>query len=111
MKGVEPEQRAPDQEITDLMAAIIVDQGTPILVPTTAWVFMFVKCGAIEAGEGVIIIGKMPRHPVQYHPDVVLMTLVDKVTQIIRAPVAAGGRIVACGLVTPRLIQWVLGNR
>src|SRR5690554_1428820 len=93
------------------MATIIVDQGTPILVSATAGVFMFVKCCAIKVGEGVLIIGKVPRHPVQYHADVVLVTLVDQVTQIIRAPVTAGRGIIAGGLVTPGFIQRVLGNR
>ena len=53
----------------------------------------------------------MRRHPVQDHADVVLVAVVDEVTEIIRSAEATGRRVVAGGLVAPGGVVGVFGDR
>ena len=111
MEGVQPEQGTANQEVFYFMAAVVVDQGAPVLVPAPARVFVFVKGGAVKLCQGVFVVRKVSGNPVQNYPDIVLVALVNQVTKVVRAAVAAGGRVVAGGLVAPGFIQGMLGYR
>ncbi len=111
MVGVEPVQGASDQEVTDFVAAVVVDQRAPVLVLAPAGIFVFVQGGTVEPGEGVFVLGKMAGYPVQQHPDAMAMALVHQIAQVVGAAVPAGGGVVTGGLVTPGLIQRVFSDR
>ena len=63
--AVEPEQRAGEQEVRDLGAAVIVDQRIPVEVPALLRIGVLVERGAVEMREPVRIVGKMARHPIE----------------------------------------------
>src|SRR5689334_5092921 len=49
--AVEPEQRVGGQEIADFDAAIVVDQGAPVEMPSLARILVFVEAGPVEMCE------------------------------------------------------------
>ena len=111
MKGIQPEKRTAYEKVPDFVATVVVDECAPILVTPAAGIFMFIECRPIKFGEGEVVVGEMPRHPIENHADVVLMTQVDQISKIIRAAITAGGGVIAGSLVTPGFVQRVLGNR
>ena len=54
------------------------------------------------------ISGKVGRHPIQDHADAVLVTVIDKIHEVLGRAVAAGGREVTDGLIPPGFIQRML---
>src|SRR5258708_10214842 len=105
VEAVAPEERIGEEEITDFVAAIIEDERSPILMSAFAGVFVFVKGGAIKAGEGPIVPREMSGHPIDDHADASLVKRVDEKLKVLRRAVAAGGCKKACDLVTPGGIE------
>ena len=69
MEAVEPIERVGGQHVGDLAAAEIVDRGVPIGMKAPPRIGMFVKCGAIEAREAVLVGWEMRGHPVDDHAE------------------------------------------
>ena len=90
MKSVAPEKGVGQEEIADLVTAVIENQRAPILVRAFARVFVLVESGAVEARQGPVVPRKMRRDPIQQHADAGLMELVDQKLEILRRPEAAG---------------------
>src|SRR5688572_6020537 len=111
VKAFAPEERVGGEEVTDFVPAIIEDERAPILVGAFAWIFVLVKRSAVEAGEGPFVARKMSGHPIDDHADAAFMERVDEVLKIIRRAVAAGSRVKAGDLITPRWIKGMLRNR
>ncbi len=49
-----------------------------------ARVFVLVERGAVEAGQGVGVAGKVRRHPVEDHADALLVQVVDEIAEVVR---------------------------
>src|SRR5207247_7189554 len=57
------------------------------------------------------VLRKMTRHPVHYHTNSGLMTVVDEMTEIVGWTEPARRRVIICDLITPRPFERMLGNR
>ncbi len=76
-----------------------------------ARVGVLVQRGAVEAAQAVGVAGEVGRHPVDDHADAVLVAVVDEVHEILRRAVAAGGGVVADGLIAPAAGERMLADR
>ena len=99
---VQPEERVAEQERPHFVAAVIEDQRAPVLVLALARVRMFVERRAVEARQAVLILGKMPGHPVENHADARLVKGIDQELEILGRTVTAGRREKSDHLVAPR---------
>ena len=108
---VEPEQGVGDQEVADLVAAVVEDVGAPVAVLALAGIGVLVQRGAVEPPQAVAVAGEVGRHPVEDHADAVLVAEVDEVHEVLRRAVAAGGRVVADRLVAPTGRERMLADR
>ena len=97
----EPEERTADEEVANLIAPKVEYFGAPVLMLALAGVRVFKEVGAIEKGQAMRITGEVGRNPVENDADIMLVALVDKIFEIIRAAKAAGGGKVACRLIAP----------
>ena len=75
---LEPEQRVRQQEVADLVAAVVEDQRAPVLVLALARIGVLVERGAVEPREAVRVLRKVSRHPVEDHAEAGLMAGVDE---------------------------------
>src|SRR5206468_12915747 len=110
MVAIEPGHRASQQETADLRTAEIENQGPPNLMFSLSWIGIFVKVCAVKMGEGEKVLWKVRRHPVQNHPDAVLMERVHQIHEILRRAVAAGGSVETGDLISPRAAACVYGQ-
>ena len=72
---------------------------------------MFVKRLAVEAGQAVRILGEVGGYPVENDADLVLVAVIDEITEIVRCAETAGGSVIACGLVAPGSVIRMFGDR
>src|SRR5258707_7953247 len=72
---------------------------------------MLVKRGAVEIAEAMRIVGEMPGHPVQHHPESFAMTGVDQSGKVLGPAEPAGGRVHPGRLITPRAVERMLIDR
>ena len=68
---------------------------------------MLVEGFTVEAGEGEIVLGEVPRHPVHQHTDAVLVKGVNKGAEFIRGAPAGTGCEVAGHLISPGTTEGV----
>ena len=111
MEFFQPINGTADQEIADFVAAIVVDQGTPIPMFTQPGILMLIERCAIKPSQTVGVLGKVRRHPVQDDSDIVLVAVVYEPAEIVWRTIAAGRREIAGGLITPGAIERMLGDR
>ena len=111
MELLEPEQRVAHQERPHLVAPVVEDQRSPVLVLALPRVGMLVERRAVELRQPVLILRKMARHPVEDHADAMAMALIDEVAEIIRRAEPAGRREEADDLVAPRSGERMLHHR
>jgi hypothetical protein len=102
---------AGEEEAFHLAAAVIEDVGAPVLVHAQTRILVLVEGGTVEAGQGPGVHGEVAGHPVQDDADAGLVTGVHEMAEVVRRAEAGGGSEVAGGLVTPGLVQRVLGDR
>ena len=107
----QPVDGAGKQEVLDLVATIIIDQRAPVTVLAAARVLVLVQGRTVKTGKTVRVARKVCRDPVKQDANAVLMTVVNKETEIIRFSKAAGRCEIAGRLVTPGGIERVLGDR
>ena len=55
------------------------------------------------------VLGKVGRHPIQNHANIVLMAVIDEIFEVVRCAKTAGWRKVPCALVTPGAVKGVFG--
>ncbi len=108
---IEPEQGGSNEEVAHFVTTEVEDQGTPVLVFTQTRVFMFIERSAIKSCQTETILGEVRRHPVQIDANTLLMTIIDKVTEIIGSAETTGGGKIAHRLVAPGTIKGVFGHR
>ena len=105
-----PVEGGGDQEIADLGAAEVEDQGAPGLVLALTRIAVFEARGAVEAGEREVVLGEMPRDEIDDHPEPGLVALVDEPLEVVGRAMAAVRRVLAGDLVAPRTLERVLGQ-
>ena len=60
---LEPEQRVRQQEVADLVAAVVEDQRAPVLMLALPRIGVLVERGAVEPREAVRVLRKVSRAP------------------------------------------------
>ncbi len=108
---LEPEQRRGNQETAHLIAAEIENRRVPFRMKSLARIRVLIKMSAVEIHQSVLIGWKMRRHPVENDADSAGMQMVDEIHQILRRAVACRRREISRGLIAPRTIERVLGDR
>ena len=93
------------------MAAIVEDQRSPVGMFALTRVGVLIQASAVEPGHRVSVFGKVSRHPVENHPDIVLVAAVNQIHQIIRAAKTGGRRVEIGNLIAPRRPVGMLGQR
>ena len=98
MIALDPEERVGEEEIGDLVAAVVEDQCAPVGMLAPARVVVLVEMRAVEEGEAVRIPREVGRHPVEDDPDAALMQAVDEGHEVVGGRrTAAWGRNTRCG--------------
>ena len=110
MELLDPEAGVGDEEVADLDATEVEDQRAPVRLLTPAGIGVLVEGGAVEAGERPVVLGEVPRHPVDDHSHAALVEVVDEVAEVVRAAEAGGRRVVAGDLVAPGAVEGVLAH-
>ena len=108
---LEPVQRVRDEEVAHLVAAVVEDQGAPVLMLAAPRIRVLVERLAVEAGQSERVLREVPRHPVDDDADAGLVQPVDQVAQVVRLAEAVRGGVVAADLVAPGSAERVLGDR
>ena len=109
--AVEPEQRVGGEEVGNLAAAEVIDQGVPVAVEPEPRVLVLVERRAVEARQAVRVGREVRRHPVDQHPDAGLVAAVDEAGESLRRPEARRGRKEADRLVAPGPRERMLADR
>ena len=78
---------------------------------TLARIGVLVEVCAVEIRQAMLVGGKMRRNPVQNHTHTVLMQDIDRVHQVLRRAIPAGGGEEAGDLIAPRSIEGMFHDR
>ena len=108
---LEPEQRVRQQEIPDLVPAVVEDQRAPVLMLALPRVGVLEERRAVEARQPVFVLRKMARHPVENHAEAGLVAGVDEQLEVLRRAEAAGRREEPEHLVAPGSRERMLHHR
>ena len=108
---LEPEHQVGDEEITNLVAAVVEDQRSPFLVFPDPGITVFIDVCAIKESQAVGILRKMAGDPVDDHADAFSVAAVYKCPEFIGRSVAAGGGVPTRYLIAPGSIEGVLRDR
>ncbi len=81
---LQPEQRVREQEIADLVSAVVEDQRAPVAVLSLTRILMLEERRPVEPGQPVGVLREVARDPVQDHTDVVPMALIDERLEVLR---------------------------
>ena len=105
-----PIMRTRQQKTFYLVATIIEDMRTPVLMETQTGVFMFIKRGTIKVGQCKRVLREMCGNPVEQHTDTGLMATVNEIAQVVGGAETTAGGEVTGGLITPGFVERVLRN-
>ena len=111
VKLAQPVERARQQEIRDLAAAVIVDQRVPVAVQALPRVGVLVERGAVEPPEPVRVGREMARHPIEQQPEPGAVAGIDKGAEIVGRAKPRGRREQRDRLVSPGAVERVFGDR
>ena len=102
MELVEPVERTCDEEVSNLIAAIVEDESPPIGMLSLPRILVLIERCAIESSKRPFILRKVCRYPIQDHTDPKRMKVVDHELEIIRSPKARSRCEVRGDLISPR---------
>ena len=108
---VQPEQRVGQQEVADLVAAVVEDERAPVAVLPLPGIGVLVERGAVELREPVRVLGEVAGNPVEDDADAGSVAGIDERLELARRAEAAGRRIEAGHLVSPRSRERMLHHR
>ncbi len=100
-----------DEEVADLLAAVVELQRPPVRVRGPARVLVLVQRPPVELREGPVVAREVRGHPVDDHPDPGLVQGVHQEAEVVRGAHPRGRRVEAGDLVAPRAAEGVLGDR
>ena len=83
MELVEPIERVGNQEVADLVAAVVEDQRAPVGMLSQPRILVLVERRAVESAQRVVVAREMRRHPVENDTDVVPVHRVDEEPKIV----------------------------
>ena len=66
---LQPEERVREQEVADLVAAVVEDERAPVAMLALPRIGVLEERRAVEPREPVRVLGKMARHPVEDDAD------------------------------------------
>ena len=104
----QPIQRIGNQEILDLVSAVVKNFGAPIRMLALLWVCILIQRLAVKVCQTVFVTRKMCRNPVQNDTDFMLMQIIDEVHKVLRRAVAGCRRIISRDLIAPRAVKRML---
>ena len=84
MELLKPINQVGYKEVAHFVAAVVEDEGAPLLVLADARIGMLIKMGAIKEGQAVGIFGEVAWHPVEDHADAFGVATVYKGAEFIR---------------------------
>ena len=105
---VQPEEGIGNQVILHFVPAVVVDQRAPVRMRALAWIGMLVKMGSVELRETVGVAREVRGSPVQKNAQVRLVAAIDEFHELRGCAEAAGGGVIADGLVTPGAVKRML---
>ncbi len=108
---VQPVEGVGDEEVADLVAAVVEDERPPVGVGALAWIGVLVEGRAVEAGERPPVAREVRGDPVDDHADARLVERVDQVAQVVGGAEPGRRGVVAGDLVAPRPTEGVFGDR
>ena len=108
---VEPKESVADEEVANFLTAEVEDEGAPVLMLSLLGVGVLEEMGAVEIAEAVLVPREMGGNPIENDADAALMQRVDEGHEILGRAEAAGGGEVADGLISPRAVERMLGDR
>src|SRR5690625_4516294 len=101
MIAIQPEKGIRKKVVGHLAPAEVIDQRVPVAVEAQARILMFIKRGAVEAGQLMSVAGKVCRNPVDNDAEPFLMCPLDKTRKVLRTAMPAGRSEKPDGLVAP----------
>ena len=111
MVFIQPEKRIADQEIFNLVAAVIENERAPVLMFPQAGIFMLKEAASVIAGQAMSVLGKMSGHPIQNHSDSGLVAAIDKIPKLVGISKPARRGVVVHHLITPGTVEGMLHHR
>ena len=108
---IKPKHRVGNQKTADFRATQVKVERAPFEVFRLQLVLRLKQVFPVEAGQAVVVLAKMPRHPVQQHAQSPFVGPVDEVHEILRRAVATGHRVVTGLLVAPGHVERMLCHR
>ena len=98
------------RKAADLVAAVVEDQGAPILVFALLGIGMGIQLGAVEEVESGPVLGKVGGDPIEDNADAGGMTLVDKKHKVFGGAKAGSRGKKPQYLVAPGTVKGMLGD-
>src|ERR1700731_3806853 len=108
---VQPEQGVGDQIIADFIAAVVIDESAPIELCALPRVRVLEEVSSIKLRQAVGVPREMGGSPVEDDSYSGVVTTIDEIHEVCGRPVAAGGGVIAEGLVAPGAIEGMLHDR
>ena len=102
---LEPEDSRGDQEARYFITAVVEYICTPFLVFAQSPVLIFIAACAVETSQTVSITGEMCRYPVKDNADLLTVTFIDQIHQVLRSAVTGSGSIIARYLIAPASVK------
>ena len=106
----DPEKGIGNQEVPDFVLPIIENLRSPVRMFPDPRVRMLEQALSVESAQSVGIGGKMRRHPIKNHANLILVQHVDQIHEIIRRAVSRSRRIIAGHLIAPGTVIRILRN-
>ena len=105
--AVEKRHGRRDEKALHLRHFIVENERAPLRVLGHACILALVEPRAVKAREPVCVLRKVRRDPVHDHADAGTVERIDKVHEVLRRAVAAGGGVVPGHLIAPGALVWV----
>ena len=110
MEVLYPVEGVSDQEVFDLIFAVIEDLCAPVRVLALSRVRVFIERLTVEVGKSVGILREVGRNPVEDDTDPFFVEVVHKVHELFWSAVTGSRRVVAGNLIAPGTVVWMFRN-
>src|SRR5688572_15251752 len=111
MKSFAPESCTADEKTFYFPSFVIENIRVPVGMKSFAHVGILIGMCAVEHEQPVCIIGKMRRHPIEYHSNSGLVKCIDKHRKFFRFTETTGRGKKTGALVSPASVIWMLHHR